>query len=115
VTTLRPHDTDEPQDDYKGGVGWVIVAEGINGVAVLLDYDPDFGALRYMLDSSLSGSSLEELGFDCDPGEPGVFKATFSTWTTSMHDYDGADNDMGFNLVGEWETIWEPEEDSDES
>jgi len=25
-----------------------------------------------------------------------------------MHDYDGADNDMGFTLVGEWKTMKDP-------
>jgi len=112
---FQAHDTDEPQDDYKGGEGWVIVAENFSGEVTLLDYDPNFGALRYMMDSSCSGSSFEELGFDSDPGGLGVFKGHFKTWTTSFHDYDGADNDMGFSLVGEWETLWEPEEISDES
>lgn len=106
---LQAHNADEPQDDYKGGTGWVIVVVGLGGNALVADYDGDFGAFRYMLDSCMSNSTAEDLGVEDCPEDPGVYKGQFETWTTSIHDYDGADNDMGFSLVGEWETIWEPE------
>jgi len=95
----------EPEDNYKGSTGWVIVAVGVNGCACLVDFDDKFGALRWMLDCGFSGSTPEEVGIEDVPEDAGIYRGQFKAWTTSVHDYDGSDNDMGFSLVGEWEDL----------
>jgi hypothetical protein len=93
--------------EYKGNEGWIIVAVSISEVPRIIAYDENFGALHYMLDTC-GGDDGQENGIDDWPDDPGVYKGHFKVWTTSVHDYDGSDNDMGFNLVGKWETLWEP-------
>lgn len=95
------------EPDYRGNEGWIMVAVGTNGGARVVDYDGKFGAFCYMMDS-LCSDDPEELGLDSWPDDPGVYRGHFKVWTTSVHDYDGADNDMGFNHCGEWEDIWVP-------
>ena len=93
----------EPEDNYKGGKGWVIVVVGEVGGPALFDYDLKLGALRWLLDNG--GNDFEALNIDYVPEDAGIYKATLEAWTTSVHDYDGSDNDMGFHVKGEWEDI----------
>lgn len=97
-------DSDEGPE-YKGNKGWVVIAFGLGGSGVVIDYDLSFGAFCYVIDG-VGSDSVDDLGLDAN-ADPGVYRGHFEAWTTSIHDYDGADNDMGFNLVGELETLWE--------
>lgn len=96
-TGLGSHEDEITHDDYKGGKGWVIVAMGWGDRGCILESDPKFGALRYMIDQG-GIDDISEFGFDHLP-EQGVFRAECETWTTSVHDYDGSDNDMGFTVL----------------
>jgi len=117
---LQPADDDEETEEeyrnrYKGGKGWAVVAVGLTG-GVVLDYSPGFGAMAWMIENAGTGNpSLYEVGIECEPDDFGIYYAYLEVWTTSVHDYDGADNDMGFTVVGEWTEIegwtpaWKPE------
>lgn len=86
-----------PEDDCRGCVGWVVVAEGCGGGAVVVDYDGDFGALRWAMEGL--GDRCEDLGM-AEPGAPGIYRVTMRA--------HGPGDDMTFDAEGEWETLWEP-------
>lgn len=98
---LQPLEDEEPQDEYRGGEGWLVVAVGERGRACYLDVDPGFGALRYWIyEAGLDDP--EEMGGVHPPEDAGVYRATAKCWTHTSHE---GEHDMGFNLTSDWEEV----------
>lgn len=103
-------DDDGPdEDDYRGGEGFALVAVGMSGTGVLLDFvgpEPGnaFGAMNYRTEAA-SSDKLEDLGVD-DPPDTGLWIGRLKAWTARS--YEG-EHDMGFNLVGEWQAVDVPD------
>ena len=97
---LRMAEGEEPDDEFAGGEGFVVVAVGERG-ACFMELDPGFGALRYCLEGSTDpGDWLPSL-----PDVPGVYMAQLRARST------GVEDDLTFDLVteGGWrEVIWSP-------
>ncbi len=91
---------DEPEDDYKGAEGWVVVALGERGRGCYLAIDPGFGALRWFVqESSLDDPEDASLLPD---GDQGVYRCEAKAWTDRSPE---GEHDMGFTITKEWEEV----------
>ena len=78
--------------------GWAVIAVGPNGRSVLVDYDPAWTALAFVVDE-VGGYDMDDLGL-AQPDGPGLYRGTFTAYQVQE------DDDVQFDLLGEWETLW---------
>lgn len=99
---LTPLEKEEPEDNYEGDKGWVVVAVGERGRACYLAVDPGFGALRFFI----AESGLDDpLDADLTPdGDEGIYRARAKAVFHRCPE-TGIQDDMGFVVVGKWEEV----------
>jgi hypothetical protein len=103
VGELQAFEDEEPEDNYKGSEGWVVVAVGERGRACYLAVDPGFGALRWWIaESGLDDPADADLVPD---GDEGIFRARARVWQSRCPE---GETDMGFTVIGEWEEVTWP-------
>ena len=91
------------QDDYKGSSGWVVVAVGHGGQACVLDVDPGFGSLRWVL-NEIGVGSVEDLGLVV-PEDIGIYKTNAKAMVISYRHFEGGDMTFDVEEPG-WQDLF---------